>query len=289
MENRKRHIFYVAALFITDILGAITILNGGSARLFAFTDKVSAYFTTDGIGRYFMIFVMLLYTVACFYSFEYMKMEERENVFFAFYFVCFGAMLAVCLAGNLVTLYLCFEMATLTSMPLVLHEMTKAAVSAALKYLFYSIGGALLGLLAVFFVTYFSADPGAFAQGGTLDMAKVAGNEKLLLAMVFSFAKISEVNSELSDIEAKISAANARKAKLTLMLEEKNNLDLIEQLAIDEYHMIKEGSAQKKYITLSEGDSIVLEADEETSGAGFTGGMLSAVTAVFDDLYDYIK
>ena len=62
-----------------------------------------------------------------------------------------------------------------------------------------------------------------------------------------------------------------------------------EQLAIDEYHMIKEGSAQKKYITLSEGDSIVLEADEETSGAGFTGGMLSAVTAVFDDLLDYIK
>ena len=111
----------------------------------------------------------------------------------------------------------------------------------------------------------------------------------LLLAMVFSFAKISEVNSELSDIEAQISAANARKAKLTLMLEEKNNLDLIEQLAIDEYHMIKEGSAQKKYITLSEGDSIVLEADEETSGAGFTGGMLSAVTAVFDDLLDYIK
>ena len=111
----------------------------------------------------------------------------------------------------------------------------------------------------------------------------------LLLAMVFSFAKISEVNSELSAIEAQISAANARKAKLTLMLEEKNNLDLIEQLAIDEYHMIKEGSAQKKYITLSEGDSIVLEADEETSGAGFTGGMLSAVTAVFDDLLDYIK
>ena len=172
MENRKRHIFYVAALFITDILGAITILNGGSARLFAFTDKVSAYFTTDGIGRYFMIFVMLLYTVACFYSFEYMKMEERENVFFAFYFVCFGAMLAVCLAGNLVTLYLCFEMATLTSMPLVLHEMTKAAVSAALKYLFYSIGGALLGLLAVFFVTYFSADPGAFPNA---DIGSSAG------------------------------------------------------------------------------------------------------------------
>ena len=71
MENRKRHIFYIAALFITDILGAVTILNGGSARLFAFTDTISAYFTTDGIGRFFMIFVMLLYTVTCFYAFEF--------------------------------------------------------------------------------------------------------------------------------------------------------------------------------------------------------------------------
>ena len=184
MEDRRRHIYYAAAILITDVLGIATIMTGSSIRLFAFTDTISAYFATDGIGKFFMIVVMLLYTVTCFYSFEYMKMEERENVFFAFYFVCYGAMLAVCLAGNLVTLYLCFEMATLTSMPLVLHELTKDAVSAALKYLFYSIGGALLGLLSVFFVCYFSANAGAFSQGGTLDMARVAGHEKLLLAMV---------------------------------------------------------------------------------------------------------
>ncbi len=184
-EDRQRHKYYVAAILVTDVLGIFSILTGGSIRLFAFTDTISAYFTADGIGRFFMIVVMLLYTVTCFYSFEYMKMEERENVFFAFYFVCYGAMLSVCLAGNLVTLYLCFEMATLTSMPLVLHELTKDAVSAALKYLFYSIGGALLGLLSVFFVSYFSANAGAFARGGTLDMARVSGNEKLLLAMIF--------------------------------------------------------------------------------------------------------
>ncbi|HAE44798.1 MAG TPA: proton-conducting membrane transporter, partial [Lachnospiraceae bacterium] len=184
MEDKKRHLYYAASILVTDALAAFAMMTGSSTRLFSFTDSISAYFVLDGIGRFFMIVVMLLFTVTCFYSFEYMKMEERENVFYAFYFVCYGAMLAVCAAGNLVTLYLCFEMATLTSMPLVLHELTKDAVSAALKYLFYSIGGALLGLLSVFFVCYYSADAGAFVQGGTLDMARVAGHEKLLLAMI---------------------------------------------------------------------------------------------------------
>lgn len=184
MEDKRRHIFYAASILVTDVLAVIAMITGSSIRLFSFTDTISAYFIPDGIGRFFMIAVMLLFTVTCFYSFEYMKMEDRENVFFAFYFVCYGAMLAVCMAGNLVTLYLCFEMATLTSMPLVLHELTKDAVSAALKYLFYSIGGALLGLLSVFFVCYYSGDAGAFIQGGTLDMARAAGHEKLLLAMI---------------------------------------------------------------------------------------------------------
>ncbi|MDO4803932.1 MAG: proton-conducting transporter membrane subunit [Lachnospiraceae bacterium] len=185
MEDRQPHVWYAAAILITDLLGANAILTGGKLTLFSFTETVSAYFAVDGISRFFMIVVMLLFSVTCFYAFEYMKMEERENAFFAFYFICYGAMLAVCMAGNLVTLYLCFEMATLTSMPLVLHELTKDAVSAALKYLFYSIGGALLGLLSIFFVCYYSLDAGAFALGGTLDLARLAGNEKVMLAMAF--------------------------------------------------------------------------------------------------------
>lgn len=186
VEDRQRHFFYAAALLVTDALAVLAMLTGGSVTLFAFTDTVSTYFAPDGISRFFMTVVMLLFTVTCFYAFEYMKMEERENVFFAFYFICYGAMLAVCMAGNLVTLYLCFEMATLTSMPLVLHELTKDAVSAALKYLFYSIGGALLGLLSIFFVCYYSKNAGAFALGGTLDLARLAGHEKLFYAMVFA-------------------------------------------------------------------------------------------------------
>ena len=76
-----------------------------------------------------------------------MDHEERPNVFFAFHFISFGMMIALSMAGNLVTMYLCFEMVTLSTVPLVLHELSKEAVAAGMKYMFYSIGGALMGLL----------------------------------------------------------------------------------------------------------------------------------------------
>ena len=102
-------------------------------------------------------------------------------MFFTFYFLSFTALIAVCLASNLLTLYFCFEMLTLLSMPMVLHELTKDAVSAGLKYLFYSIAGALMGLLAVFFVYYFTSGNAEFVKGGFLDPAKIAGRENLML------------------------------------------------------------------------------------------------------------
>ena len=184
MEDRARHPWYAGTIIVTDILGIMAVVSGSSLRLFSFAEGIDLYFEIDAIGKFFMVMVMILYTCVIFYAFEYMQMEERENVFFAFFIVSFGALLAVCMAGNLVTMYLCFEMATLTSMPLVLHEMTKDAVNAALKYLFYSIGGALLGLLAVFFVSYYSGEA-HFVFGGVLDAARASANEKVLLFVIF--------------------------------------------------------------------------------------------------------
>ena len=186
METRTRRSFYAAVMLVTDLLGLLTVFFGRTVTLFAFTNSIHMKFSVDPIGRYYMIVVMLLYTCVLFYSFEYMNIEEREHIFFAFYFACFGALLSVALAGNLVTLYLCFEMATLTSMPLVLHEMSRDAVSAALKYLFYSVAGALMGLFAVFVACYYASDADSFVQGGFLDLARTAGNEKIILVIVFA-------------------------------------------------------------------------------------------------------
>lgn len=185
LSAKGRRSLCILAMILSDILGGLAAAFGGEITFFTFAPGVSVSFRADALGRFFLILVLVLYTAVLFYAFEYMQMEEREGMFFAFFFVSLGALLSATMAANLVTFYLCFEFATLTSMPLVLHELTRDAIAAARKYLFYSIGGALMGLLGVFYV-YFCAGPStSFAPGGILDPVKAAENRAVLLALVF--------------------------------------------------------------------------------------------------------
>lgn len=183
--DRERILGYTVVLILTDILCLLAALKGNPVILFHITDQAAFGFSPDSFGRLALGVVVVLYTAVCFYAFEYMKMEERPNVFFSFYFVSFGALIAVTMSANLVTLYLCFELASLSSVPLVLHEMTKEAVAAGMKYLFYSIAGALMGLLSVFFVYYYSGGGSGFTYGGIVDKGLLSGNEKVFLTVIF--------------------------------------------------------------------------------------------------------
>ena len=145
-DGHTRNRLYAAVTILTDVLAVCALLYGKPVTLFKLAEGVTISFSPDPIGKYILAVVLILYTAVVFYAFEYMEHEERQNVFFAFLLISFGALMAVCVSGNLVTLYLSFETLTLTTFPLVLHEMDRAAVAAGLKYLFYSVGGALLGL-----------------------------------------------------------------------------------------------------------------------------------------------
>ena len=179
------HSLYTAGILITDALAVLSILFSRPVTLFSLSPRVSFAFSLDPVGKWFLAAVLLLYTLALFYSFVYMRIEERDSTFFAFYFVSLGALIAVCSSANLVTAYFAFELTTLSTVPLVLHEQTRAAVAAGLKYLFYSIGGALLGLLGVFILYHYAGDTVVFTAGGVLDPAKTAGHEAVLYAASF--------------------------------------------------------------------------------------------------------
>ena len=183
MTKPRRKLFVWTALILSDLLGAAAVLWGKSISLFSLTDTVSLVFSVEAGSRFFLCLSLLLYTAAGIYALGYLEHDERSQQFFVFWFVSFGAILATCMAGNLVSLYLCFEMATLTSMPLVLHDRTGESVAAAQKYLFYSIGGALLGLFAVIVLVPYLGS--SFTFGGTLDAAAAEGHETLLCVAVF--------------------------------------------------------------------------------------------------------
>ncbi len=186
LQNEKlRRWLYALTALITDGLCILAMTGNSGVTLFAFTETVHLSFSLDPLGKAVLAVVLLLYTAVCFYSFEYMETEDEPRRFFAFYFVTMGAMISLCMAQNLVTMYLCFEFVTLTSLPLVLHEMTREAVAAGLKYLFYSIGGALLGLFAIFFIYHYSGSSTDFVYGGFLESGRIAGHETVFLIAVF--------------------------------------------------------------------------------------------------------
>lgn len=183
-DLRKSRVWYAVLILLTDLLLLAALFFGKEVTIVKLVPGVTLAFGFDSLGRLFAGVTAVLYTAVCFYAFAYMESEERTPVFFSFYFVSFGALLAVAMSPNLITMYLCFEFLTLSTVPLVLHELTKDAVSAGLKYLFYSIGGALLGLLAIFFLYTFTTGDTAFVPGGFVDPEKVAANPQLFLVVM---------------------------------------------------------------------------------------------------------
>ena len=185
LRNKKNHRLVCGLIMIlTDLLGILAFIRAERVEILHFSEKAVLSFELDDLGRFALAAVLILFTAVCFYSFTYMEHEKRTPMFFTFFFIALGAMMAVCMSADMVTLYFAFELATLSTVPMVMHEMSKESVTAGLKYMFYSIAGALMGLLAVFYVYTCAAGTVSFRYGGFLDSAKIAGHEQLALIVI---------------------------------------------------------------------------------------------------------
>ena len=140
-------------------------------------------FQADPLGRLFAVLICLIWFAVAFFAYEYMNHEGHRERFFGFYLMTLGALMGICFAGNLVTLYLFYELMTILSVPLVLHIGTRRAFEAAWKYLAFSVAGAGLGLLGLFLLQGYCATD-LFTPGGVLDLA-LAGEDRQLLLAVF--------------------------------------------------------------------------------------------------------
>lgn len=171
-------------LVITALLVVLSLLMAKERfTLFYLTKTLSVYFDIDGIGTLFSLLAVIVMLCAGFFSFEYMKHEEREGRYYGFYLLVFGVLNALCFAGNLITFYLFFELLTLSTMSLVLHTGSKEAVMAGLKYLFYSLCGAYAALFGIYFLCQYT-DTLTFRHG-SLFVTVIAEHGGFLLLIAF--------------------------------------------------------------------------------------------------------
>ncbi|MBR0319634.1 MAG: proton-conducting membrane transporter [Clostridia bacterium] len=183
-EKRTRNLFTGASMLVMVLLSVLTALQGDmSITLFSITPTLPIVLQADALAHFFAIFFSVMWTISGFYAFRYMDHAKNQSRYFAFYLLTGGALCALSYAGTMVTMYLFFEAMTLLSVALVLHEMTREAIAAGVKYLLYSIAGATMGLLGIFFLTSNSMNA-VFTAGGMLNMENLTLSQNALFIIV---------------------------------------------------------------------------------------------------------
>ena len=140
--SRKKLCIYTAAGLIAEALLVFGNLFSGAGErpvtIFSLTDILTLSLCFDRIGKMFAIVMVTVWVPAGIYSFEYMKHEDHNKRYFSFYLMSLGILMGLCGARNIITFYAFYELMTIATFALVVHNQSREAIHAALKYLFYS-------------------------------------------------------------------------------------------------------------------------------------------------------
>ncbi|MEZ4703727.1 MAG: proton-conducting transporter membrane subunit [Bdellovibrionota bacterium] len=111
----------------------------------------SIEFTLDSFGLLFATLASFLWLLTSLYSVGYMRGGQyKHQTRFAFFFsICIFSTLMVALSGNMLTLFVGYEILTLSTYPLVMHQQSEAATRAGRQYLLYTLGAGQLILIAM--------------------------------------------------------------------------------------------------------------------------------------------
>lgn len=156
--------------------------------------NVPIAFRIDGLGMAFALIASGLWIPTSLYAVGYMRglHEHSQTRFFAFFALSLSATLGVAFAGNLLTLYLFYELLSLSTWPLVTHHQDSEARSGGRTYLAHLLGTSVAFGIPAILYTFVKS-------GGNLDFgpAAILGSSELgygpalalLLAFAFGFSK----------------------------------------------------------------------------------------------------
>ena len=141
----------------------------------------------DPLGLLFGTVASGLYVATALYSIGYLRdaTPHEATRFFAALAASLSATMGVAFATNLLTLFLFYELLTVATYPLVVHDETTAARAAGYKYLAYALSGGVavvLGTLIVFLL----AGSVSFDPGGIPALATAASADPWFARLAFA-------------------------------------------------------------------------------------------------------
>ncbi len=190
--NLRDSISLVASLaLLATVLSLLSIVLTGEQPTIVLLEIASGLqvkFEIEPLGMLFASVAALLWPVNTLYSIGYMRgnKEQHQTRFYICFAIALSSTMGIAMAGNLLTLFICYEFLTLSTYPLVTHKGNEEAKKAGRVYLGIllstSIGFFLLAILWTWHLTG-TLD---FKAGGIL-AGKVAGPELIILLFLYIY------------------------------------------------------------------------------------------------------
>ena len=170
--NLRETITLVAATMVAIIVVVLAFrLQSGDIpklELLEIVPGITFSFKIEPLGMLFALVAGTLWLVTSIYSIGYMRghHEKNQTRFYAMFAIAIGSAMGTAFAGNLFTLFLFYEILTISTYPLVAHAGTDKARRGARTYLGILLGTSIgLQLLAIM-ITYSLAGTLDFREGG---------------------------------------------------------------------------------------------------------------------------
>ncbi len=160
------------------------VLNGEfiTTEHYSLVKNVDFILKIDTAGMVFAALASLLWVFTSFYSIGYMRAEKKKNQsgYFASFAMCIAATLGISFAGNLLTFFIFYEVLTIATYPLVIHNRHEEHIRSGRKYLAYTLISGQLFLVGIVWL-YSIAGTTDFVPGGFLQNVTDTGS----LTMIF--------------------------------------------------------------------------------------------------------
>ncbi|MEO8545383.1 MAG: monovalent cation/H+ antiporter subunit D family protein [Betaproteobacteria bacterium] len=172
--NLRESVTLIAAgVLLACVLSLLPAVLAGarpSVPMFALLPGLELVLRVEPLGMLFALIASGLWIVNSLYSIGYMRAngEANQTRFYVCFALSLSATMGIAMAGNLLTLFLFYEMLTLVTYPLVTHSGTDAARAGGRVYLGLLMGTSILFLLPALAFIWLTAGTTDFVAGGIL-------------------------------------------------------------------------------------------------------------------------
>lgn len=179
----------VALLFVVaGLLPAILAGEQPELKLATMLPGLDIAFKVEPLGMIFAGVAAILWPVASLYSIGYMRgnNEKHQTRFYVFFAVAIAAVMGIAFAANLVTLFIFYEVLTLSTYPLVTHKGNEDALKAGRVYMGILLSTSVGLLLPAIIWTWHVTGTTDFTAGGIIG-DQLSGPLLTVLAAMFIY------------------------------------------------------------------------------------------------------